>query len=149
MLEGTATGLLAIDSTGQGRTDLLAWSPRGITLYRDGTHARHGFRPRRGDRRHFGGAQAISITTASWTSASSPRAVRCCIANSKGHFSRVDAHLPSQRFERAVWIDYDHDYDLDLILLGASSALYRNEGAAGFADRTADFPFVQAARHGG
>ncbi len=42
-----------------------------------------------------------------------------------------------------MWIDYDHDYDLDLILLGDSPALMRNEGAAGFADRTADFPFAK------
>jgi hypothetical protein len=44
-------------------------------------------------------------------------------------------------FERAVWIDYDHDYDLDLLLLSDAPALVRNEGAAGFADRTAAFPF--------
>jgi hypothetical protein len=64
------------------------------------------------------------------------------MANSKGHFSRVEANLPQRRFERAVWIDYDHDYDLDLVLLGAAPALMRNEGTAGFAARTADFPFV-------
>ena len=29
--------------------------------------------------------------------------------------------LPQRRFERAVWIDYDHDYDLDLVLLGENS----------------------------
>ena len=66
--------------------------------------------------------------------------------NSHGHFSALDAKLPRRRFERAVqWIDYDHDYDLDLILLGESPALMRNEGTAGFADRTADFPFVKGA----
>jgi len=41
-----------------------------------------------------------------------------------------------------VWLDYDRDYDLDLFLLGRSSKLFRNEGNAGFADHTADFPFV-------
>ena len=50
--------------------------------------------------------------------------------------------FPRRRFERAVWIDYDHDYDLDLILLGEQPALMRNQGSAGLADRTADFPFV-------
>ena len=40
------------------------------------------------------------------------------MANSHGHFGRVDAKLPQRRFECAVWIDYDHDYDLDLVLLG-------------------------------
>jgi hypothetical protein len=42
-------------------------------------------------------------------------------------------------------MDYDHDYDLDLILLGDTPALLRNEGTAGFADRTADFPFAKGA----
>src|SRR5205085_10035964 len=51
------------------------------------------------------------------------------------------ADLPKRRFETAVWLDYDHDYDLDLVLLGDTPALARNQGAAGFFDRTADFPF--------
>ena len=34
---GPATGMLAIDSTGAGQTDLLTWSPDGIQLYRRGT----------------------------------------------------------------------------------------------------------------
>jgi len=37
VLEGTAAGLLAIDSTGEGLTDLLAWSARGVVLYRHGS----------------------------------------------------------------------------------------------------------------
>ncbi|HET8550228.1 MAG TPA: FG-GAP-like repeat-containing protein [Bryobacteraceae bacterium] len=52
--------------------------------------------------------------------------------------------LAGRRFNKAIWLDYDHDYDLDLLLLGASSVLLRNQGTAGFADRTADFPFADA-----
>ena len=62
--------------------------------------------------------------------------------NNKGKFERFNASLPSGRFEKAVWIDYDHDYDLDLLLLGEHSVLLRNQGTAGFADRSADFPFA-------
>lgn len=50
--------------------------------------------------------------------------------------------VAAARFHACVWLDYDHDYDLDLVLLGKESKLYRNQGAAGFVDRTADFPFV-------
>jgi len=63
-------------------------------------------------------------------------------------YRNVKASFEKQRdlaggaFESGVWIDYDHDYDLDLVLLGEKSRLLRNEGAAGFSDRTADFPFV-------
>ena len=42
-----------------------------------------------------------------------------------------------------MWLDYDHDYDLDLVLLGPEPALMRNQGAAGWVDRTGDFPFVK------
>lgn len=44
-------------------------------------------------------------------------------------------------YRAAVWLDYDHDYDLDLFLLGRESKLYRNQGKAGFVERTVDFPF--------
>ena len=54
------------------------------------------------------------------------------------------ADLPefARKYQKAVWLDYDHDYDLDLFLFGPGSVLMRNRGAAGFEDRTADFPFV-------
>ncbi|MGA1996222.1 MAG: CRTAC1 family protein, partial [Bryobacteraceae bacterium] len=141
VLEGGATGLLAIDSTGDGRTDLLAWSARGLVLYRQG-------REPVPDSGLAGLTGVISVAVGDFNNdgfmdlcvltESGP----VLLANSKGHFSRVQANLPQRRFERAVWIDYDHDYDLDLILLGPAPALMRNEGTAGFADRTADFPFV-------
>ncbi len=51
--------------------------------------------------------------------------------------------LAAGKWNKAVWLDYDHDYDLDLLLLGGESKLYRNQGQAGFVDRTADFPFVK------
>ncbi len=44
----------------------------------------------------------------------------------------------------AIWNDYDHDYDLDLLLVGEQSMLFRNQGKAGFEDRSRDFPFVTA-----
>jgi tetratricopeptide (TPR) repeat protein len=141
VLEGAAAGLLAIDATGEGRTDLLAWSARGVALYRQGSELV-------ADSGLAGLTGVISVAAGDFNNdgfmdlcvltESGP----VLLANSKGHFSRVEANLPRRRFERAVWIDYDHDYDLDLVLLGASPALMRNEGAAGFADRTADFPFV-------
>jgi hypothetical protein len=62
--------------------------------------------------------------------------------NRNGVFEKDPAKLPPGRFEKAVWIDYDHDGDLDLLLLGEHSAMVRNNGEAGFSDQTADFPFV-------
>ncbi len=51
-------------------------------------------------------------------------------------------HTIPGKYNAAVWLDYDHDYDLDLVLLGAESKLFRNQGESGFTDRTEDFPFV-------
>ncbi len=47
------------------------------------------------------------------------------------------------KFRKAIWIDYDHDYDLDLILVGEESLLLRNQGPAGWVDKTSTFPFVK------
>ncbi|MBI4904488.1 MAG: tetratricopeptide repeat protein [Acidobacteria bacterium] len=53
--------------------------------------------------------------------------------------------LAQGSYHAALWIDYDHDYDLDLILTGPQSKLFRNQGTAGFQDHTADFPFAAGA----
>ena len=91
----------------------------------------------------FRSPPAISITTACRIFASLPNPARRSIRTSRGSFRRKRSQLPAGRFEKAVWIDYDHDYDLDLVLLGENSKLLRNNGAAGFSDQTADFPFVK------
>ena len=143
VLDITATGLLPIDSTGDGSTDLLTWGATGISLYRHGTTAvtDSGLQDLKavisvaaGDFNNDGFMDLCVLTD------SGP----ALFANQKGHFHRIDAALPARRFDRAVWIDYDHDYDLDLVLLSDNPVLMRNEGAAGFADRTADFPYVKA-----
>ena len=63
--------------------------------------------------------------------------------NLKGRSRRFQAALPPGRFERAVWLDFDHDYDLDLFLLGEKSALLRNEGEGGIPGLHGAFPFAQ------
>jgi cytochrome c-type biogenesis protein CcmH/NrfG len=138
----TGAGMLAIDLNGTGDADLLVWGPRGVNLYR------HGIEPvsdtglanlsgvifvAAGDFDNDGFMDLCILTEAG------PALYR----NTKGHFTPFAANLPRKRFERAIWIDYDHDYDLDLVLLGESAALFRNEGTAGFADRSTDFPFVK------
>jgi hypothetical protein len=60
--------------------------------------------------------------------------------NVAGRF-RKHADLATGSFRKALWIDFDHDYDQDLILIGDSPRLLRNNGQAGFSDETARFPF--------
>ncbi len=134
-------GLAVIDSTGLGQADLLVWSSRGIVLYRNG------FQPAAGT-----GLETLTgVRYAAAGDFDNDGLMDLCIVtnagaalyrNTKGRWTKHESALPAGNFERAVWMDYDHDYDLDLLLLGESNALARNQGAAGFADRTPDFPFV-------
>ena len=62
--------------------------------------------------------------------------------NVNGKFTK-HADLATGSFRQAVWLDYDHDYDLDLLLIGDESKLLRNNGQAGFSDETSRFPFVK------
>ena len=141
ILPGLASGLAAIDSSGKGQIDLLVWSSAGAALYRKGTDlaADSGLSGLKGvieivpgDFDNDGLMDVCVLTEAG------PQLFR----NTGRRFEPFAADLPKRRFDRAVWMDYDHDYDLDLVLLGESPALLRNQGTAGFLDRTADFPFV-------
>jgi tetratricopeptide (TPR) repeat protein len=131
-----------IDSKGSGQTDLLVWSSRGIRLYQRGQQLATGtglegltgvIDVAPGDFNNDGLMDLCVLT------ATGPVLFR----NTGGKFVRDSARLPARRFEKAVWLDYDHDYDLDLVLLGAQPALMRNQGTAGWTDRTGDFPFVK------
>jgi len=134
-------GMVAIDVSGKGQVDLLVWSAKGVSLYRQGTtlvtdsglsNLKDVIHVVPGDFDNDGLMDLCVLTE------TGPLLYR----NTGGKFVKLAADLPSQRFDRAVWIDYDHDYDLDLVLLGPTSTLLRNEGAAGFAARPADLPFV-------
>jgi tetratricopeptide (TPR) repeat protein len=140
VVDAKTAGMLAIDMTGKGQVDLLVWSARGVSLYRQGlTSSDVGLGDVKdvvdvaaGDFDNDGLMDLCILTGAG------PQLYR----NTGGKFVAFAADLPKQRFERAVWVDYDHDYDLDLVLLGESSVAVRNQGAAGFAARPGDLPFV-------
>jgi len=143
-VDPTTAGLTLIDSTGSGQTDLLVWSSQGIRLFLKGQRpaAVTGLEGLTGvidvapgDFDNDGLMDLCVLTAAG------PLLYR----NTGGKFVRQPAKLPAGRFDAAVWMDFDHDYDLDLLLLGPQAALLRNQGAAGWADRTGDFPFVKGA----
>ncbi|HZT30246.1 MAG TPA: FG-GAP-like repeat-containing protein [Bryobacteraceae bacterium] len=133
-------GLVVLDADGDGRPDLLAWSARGILLYRNGAEPV--------DAGLSGIADVVSVAPGDFNN--DGLADLCIVTktgaalylNHKGVFQKFGTALPGGRFRKAVWLDYDHDYDQDLFLLGDRSVLLRNQGAAGFQDRTADFPFA-------
>lgn len=134
-------GLLAADLDADGRVDLVAWSASGVRLFRNGEtpipnsgldEVKAVRSVAAGDFNNDGWPDLCILTD------SGPALYQ----NAKGRFQRRPVALPAAAFSAAVWLDYDHDYDVDLLLLGAASALLRNNGQAGFGDQTADFPFV-------
>jgi hypothetical protein len=136
--------MLVLDFDGDGRPDLLAWSDLGILLYRGGTvlvdrgvsQVRHVVHVAAGDYDNDGLIDLCIVTT---------NGVLVYRNDKTAGFQKQPLPPAGNDLRRAVWIDYDHDRDLDLILLGGRSLLLRNDGKAGWEDRTGDFPFVQGA----
>ncbi len=141
---GTAS-LTVTDADGNGRPDLLAASASGVQLFLGGdTKATSGLEALRdvkaiaaADIDNDGLADLCVVTRAGAT----------IYHNGGGTYTKLDtavpdAASPAEAFNKALWLDYDHDYDVDLFLFGAKPALLRNNGPAGFSDQTADFPFT-------
>jgi tetratricopeptide (TPR) repeat protein len=130
-----AKGMQLVD----GR-DLLVWTATGVHRFRNGSPLPNsGLETLKdvvaiapGDFKNDGHAGLCIVT----------RHGASLYRNQAGRYVKVKADLGPGPYESAVWIDYDHDYDLDLILLGPKPRLYRNQGAAGFTNHTADFPFA-------
>ena len=139
-IDPTTAGMLVLDARDDGHADLLVWSSAGVHLYRNGAEVpQAAFADLKGvvsvaagDYDNDGFVDLCVIT------ATGPVLYR----NEKGTFRKDAAKLPAGHFTKALWIDYDHDYDLDLILFGDKPVLLRNDGANGWEDRTEDFPFV-------
>jgi hypothetical protein len=140
--DAPTAGLLVLDAFGSRRADLLAWSSTGARLYKGGTTLV-------ADSGLAGLKDIVSIAAGDYDNDGLPdlcvitAAGAALYHNNKGKFERSPLKLPAGHFSKAVWIDFDHDYDLDLILLGQDAALARNNGEAGFSDDTAAFPFVK------
>jgi Flp pilus assembly protein TadD len=133
-------GLAVLDADGDGRPDLLAWSARGVRLWKDGATpvAASGLE---------GLSGVVAVAPGDFDNDGLPDL--CVLApgprlfhNEKGRFVELPVKLPAGRFRTAVWLDYDHDYDVDLFLLGDGAALLRNNGDGTWSDETARFPFV-------
>ncbi len=140
--DAAKTGMETVDTEGAGHPDLLVWSPKKVVLLKHGT-----------DPSSTSGLEQLqdtrSIAAGDFDNDGLPD---LCILtgsgamifhNNHGKFAKL-ADLPNTAgMNKAVWIDYDHDNDLDLILLGPKPLLLRNDGDGKFEDKTASFPFAK------
>jgi Tfp pilus assembly protein PilF len=141
-VDAATAGTTLIDTTGTGQTDLLSWSSKGIVIFSRGQQLVE----------HTGLEALTGVLFVAPGDFDNDGLMDLCVLTTKGpalyrntggKFVPQPAKLPGRRFDTAVWLDYDHDYDLDLVLLGPEPALLRNQGAAGWEDHTADFPFIK------
>jgi hypothetical protein len=155
--DGGAAGVTALILNGGTRPGLLAWSPGKVGVYRA-----------TGGRGAGGRGQARQSASGPGAGESGLEGLRDVVFIAPGDFDndgltdlcvvtttgvalyrnvngkfRKHADIASGSFRQAVWLDFDHDYDLDLVLIGDESKLMRNNGEAGFSDETRRFPFVK------
>ena len=140
-MDPATAGVLVLDFDGDGRPDALVWSDTGIRLYRNGVSLV--------DR---GLLQIQRVRFVAAGDYDNDGLVDLCVVtadavllfrNDKDRgFQQQALSSSGGGFRRAVWIDYDHDRDLDLLLFGDRNLLLRNDGAAGWENRTQDFPFA-------
>jgi hypothetical protein len=134
IVSSNASGLLAIDPDGSGNADLVVWSRDRVEFLKHKASGLENLRDVRdiaaGDFDNDG-LPDLCVVTGSGAA---------LFRNNKGVFVKV-ADLPGAT--KALWLDFDHDYDLDLLLFGPKSVLLRNDGNGKFEDRTPAFPFVK------
>ena len=136
------THLQAIDTDAAGTPDLLVWSAAKAALFKHGVDLV--------ENSGLSDVQDIvSIAVGDYDNDGLPD---LCIAtshsvslfhNNKGTFSKALDLTANRGFTKAVWLDFDHDTDLDLLLFGPTPALFRNIGPGKFEEKTALFPFVK------
>jgi tetratricopeptide (TPR) repeat protein len=141
-LDAKTAGVTTADVDGDGNPEIIAWSSAGIKVFKNASTTaldvglgavKDVISISAGDYNNDGLADLAILTRADaeiWT-------------NKKGKFDKANVMIPEGAYNKAVWLDFDHDYDLDLFLLGDKSALLRNNGTAGFSNVSNNFPFVQ------
>jgi tetratricopeptide (TPR) repeat protein len=138
---GQNPGAIALNFDGDLKPDLLVWSTSGGLLYRGGTTPvafdilKAGRSFAAGDADNDGFPELCMLTEVDAQ----------LIPNRKGSFGQGAKTVARGKFVKALWVDYDHDYDLDLILIGENPAVLRNQGEAGLVEQPGAIPFVKGA----
>ncbi len=136
------SGMLLIDSEGTAHADLLVWSRERVALFKRGTdevkssgleNVKDIRNIAAGDFDNDGLADLCILTGTGAT----------VFRNNHGTFAKYTELPNTAGATKALWLDYDHDYDLDILLFGPDPVLMRNDGNGKFENKTAAFPFVK------
>ena len=142
-LEAGTGSLAVLDANADGKPDVLAWSASDLLLIRNDGEK---FYPEdlpgpgedvvirdvdSGDYNNDGFADVAAATTSG----------AYLLESDHGRYPSEAKRLAEGDFQAVLWVDYDHDYDLDLLLVGGHHALLRNNGDGTFLDVTPSFPF--------
>lgn len=135
-------GAVLIDADSSGTPDLIAWSAKGVSLYKHGTDEARGV-----GLDGLSGVKAIAVGDYDNDGFADLAVLRAegvtLFHNDHGKFRKA-ADLPSTAGATVLlWLDYDHDYDLDLFAFGEKPVLMRNIGGGNFEDHSSGFPFVK------
>jgi Flp pilus assembly protein TadD len=135
-------GMLLFDTQGNGHADLLVWSHDRVALFKNGTD----------EVKNFGLEGLKNIRSIAAGDFDNDGLTDLCVLtgsgaavfhNDHGTFKKY-TDLPNTAGATAVlWLDYDHDYDLDVLVFGPNPVLMRNDGNGKFEDKTSTFPFVK------
>ncbi len=139
--DATNSRMLILDTGGSGKADLLVWSAERVILLKHGSEEvkASGLESLRG---------VVNIAAGDFDNDGLPdlcvlTASGATVFHNDGNKFLKHADLPeTSGTMRALWLDYDHDNDLDLLLFGAKPVLMRNDGDGKFEERTAAFPFI-------
>jgi hypothetical protein len=134
-LGGAPAGIHTLDANGDRKLDFILLGAQGSALFlNSGARFTKTAAPpaRGGNTGDFNndGLPDLCLITAGGASLA---------ANRKGVFE--EQPLTKGSFNHCAFVDFDHDYDLDVILLGATSRLMRNNGDGTWTDQA--FPFAE------
>lgn len=133
---------LILDAHGDEKPSLLVWWKHGVRLYLEGRKAVESATLASFNQVHDVAAADFDndgLTDLVVLTATGAHLLR----NTGGDFQPQGPALAQQiAFTKALWLDYDHDYDLDLILLGESPTVFRNQGISGLQVQPNAIPFV-------
>jgi hypothetical protein len=141
IVDPKTAGVVTLDVDGDGRPDVMVWSSKGIEILKSG----------RTPYRNSGLENLKDVVDIAPGDFNNDGFIDLCIltkteallfTNVAGKF-RDPVTVSHGSYSKAIWLNYDHDDDIDLLLLGETPALLQNAGRTGFVDHTSDFPFVK------